>query len=62
MLKQIVDPKAQFRSVAEPGADSSTSTGHLMLAGIDADGGATLSALAPPKAAAAHRIRGQDMG
>jgi hypothetical protein len=42
MLKQIVDPKAQFRSVAEPGADSGTSTGHLMLAGIGADVGRDL--------------------
>ena len=41
-MVQIVDPKAQFRSVAEPWADSGTSTGHLMLAGIDADVGRDL--------------------
>src|SRR5215831_13632950 len=32
IVKRIVDAKAQFRSLAEPWADSSTSTGRLMLA------------------------------
>ena len=32
IVKQIVDAGGQFRSVAEPWADSSTSTGRLMLA------------------------------
>jgi DNA invertase Pin-like site-specific DNA recombinase len=32
IVKQIVDAKAQFRSVAEPWADSTSSTGRLMLA------------------------------
>src|SRR5205823_3131798 len=32
ILKQIVDAKAQFRSLAEPWADTGTSTGRLMLA------------------------------
>src|ERR1700726_1509870 len=32
IVKQIVDAKAQFRSLAEPWADTSTSTGRLMLA------------------------------
>src|SRR5437899_800209 len=32
IVKQIVDAKAQFRSVAEPWADTGTSTGRLMLA------------------------------
>jgi DNA invertase Pin-like site-specific DNA recombinase len=31
-MVRIVDPKAQFRSVAEPWADSGTSTGRLMIA------------------------------
>jgi DNA invertase Pin-like site-specific DNA recombinase len=31
-VKQIVDAKAQFRSLAEPWADTGTSTGRLMLA------------------------------
>src|SRR5215469_17418540 len=32
IVKQIVDAKGQFRSLAEPWADTSTSTGRLMLA------------------------------
>ena len=32
IVKRIVDAKAQFRSLAEPWADTGTSTGHLMLA------------------------------
>ena len=32
IVKQIVDAKAQFRSLAEPWADSASSTGRLMLA------------------------------
>jgi DNA invertase Pin-like site-specific DNA recombinase len=32
MVKKIVDAKAQFRSLAEPWADTGTSTGCLMLA------------------------------
>jgi hypothetical protein len=32
IVKQIVDAKAQFRSIAEPWADTGTSTGRLMLA------------------------------
>jgi DNA invertase Pin-like site-specific DNA recombinase len=32
IVKQIVDAGAQFRSLAEPWADTSTSTGRLMLA------------------------------
>src|ERR1700731_561127 len=32
ILKQIVDAKAQFRSLAEPWADTGTSTGRLMIA------------------------------
>src|SRR5215467_6185613 len=32
IVKRIVDAKAQFRSLAEPWADSTSSTGHLMLA------------------------------
>src|SRR5262249_17488009 len=34
IVKQIVDAKADFRSLAEPGADTGTSTGRLMLAGL----------------------------
>ncbi len=32
IVKQIVDSKAQFRSLAEPWADTGTSTGHLVIA------------------------------
>src|SRR6202140_4448700 len=32
IVKRIVDSKAQFRSLAEPWADTGTSTGRLMLA------------------------------
>jgi DNA invertase Pin-like site-specific DNA recombinase len=32
IVKRIVDAKAQFRSLAEPWADTDTSTGRLMLA------------------------------
>jgi DNA invertase Pin-like site-specific DNA recombinase len=32
IVKQIADAKAQFRSLAEPWADTGTSTGRLMLA------------------------------
>jgi DNA invertase Pin-like site-specific DNA recombinase len=32
IVKRIVDAKAQFRSLAEPRADTGTSTGRLMLA------------------------------
>ena len=32
IVKRIVDAKAQFRSLAEPWADTGTSTGRLMIA------------------------------
>ena len=32
IVKQVVDAKAQFRSLAEPWADTATSTGRLMIA------------------------------
>jgi DNA invertase Pin-like site-specific DNA recombinase len=35
IVKQIVDAKAQFRSLAEPWADTGTSTGRLMIAVLD---------------------------
>jgi DNA invertase Pin-like site-specific DNA recombinase len=36
IVKQIVDAKAQFRSLAEPLADTGTSTGRLMIAVLGA--------------------------
>ena len=38
IVKQIVDARAQFRSLAEPWADTGTSTGDLMLAVLGAWG------------------------
>jgi DNA invertase Pin-like site-specific DNA recombinase len=35
IVKQIVDAKGQFRSLAQPWADTSTSTGRLMIAVLD---------------------------
>ena len=34
IVKRIIDAKAQFRSLAEPWADTGTSTGRLMLAAL----------------------------
>ena len=34
IVKQIVDAKAQFRSLAEPWADTGTSTGRLMMIAV----------------------------
>jgi Resolvase, N terminal domain len=57
IVKRIVDAKAQFRSLAEPWADTGTSTGRLMLAVLG--GWRTWSANSfaptPPKAGAAPR-------
>ena len=39
IVKRIVDAKAQFRSLAEPWADTGTSTGRLMLAVLGGLGG-----------------------
>jgi DNA invertase Pin-like site-specific DNA recombinase len=60
IVKQIVDAKAQFRSLAEPWADTGTSTGRLMIALL---GGLRTwsvisSAPVPPRAAAGHRSAG----
>jgi DNA invertase Pin-like site-specific DNA recombinase len=60
----MVDAKAQFRSLAEPWADTGTSTGRLMIAVL---GGlrtwsAISSALAPPGDRSRAQKRGQRMG
>jgi DNA invertase Pin-like site-specific DNA recombinase len=57
IVKRIVDAKAQFRSLAEPWADTGTSTGRLMLAVLGglADVERDLFARAPPRAAAGRR-------
>src|SRR6266705_2228835 len=51
IVKQIVDAKAQFRSLAEPWADTGTSTGRLMIA--------VLGGLADVEKAEARRRRAQ---
>jgi len=57
IVKQIVDAKAQFRSLAEPWADTGTSTGRLILpfSAASPTWSATLSALALPRAGAGRR-------
>jgi hypothetical protein len=59
-----VDAKAQFRSRAEPWADTGTSTGRLMLAVLGglADVERDLSAPGQPKAEAAPRLKGSTWG
>jgi DNA invertase Pin-like site-specific DNA recombinase len=58
IVKRIVDAKGQFRSLAEPWADTGTSTGRLMLAvlgdlaDVERD---LIRTPAPPKAGAAPR-------
>jgi hypothetical protein len=50
IVKRIVDAKAQFRSLAEPWADTGTSTGRLMIAvlgGLAAVAARPLTAPAP---------------
>jgi DNA invertase Pin-like site-specific DNA recombinase len=60
IVKHIVDAKAQFRSLADPWAESASSTGRLMLAALGglADVQRVLSGPAPPKAGAAPRTKG----
>ena len=56
IIKQIVDAKAQFRSLAEPWADTGTSTGDLMLAVLGGLGDVERDLeRAPPKAGATPR-------
>jgi DNA invertase Pin-like site-specific DNA recombinase len=60
IVKQIVDAKAQFRSLAEPWADTGTSTGRLMLAVLGglADVERDLIRTRPPRAAVGRRSAG----
>ena len=44
-VKQIVDAKAQFRSLVEPWADTGTSTGWLMIAVLGGSGRPALAGL-----------------
>jgi hypothetical protein len=58
IVKRITDAKAQFRSLAEPWADTGTSTGRLRFSAGWPTWSAILSAPAPPRAAAGRRSAG----
>src|SRR5271156_2803154 len=64
IVKHIVDAKAQFRSLAEPWADTGTSTGRLMIAVLGGLGGVEGDLLRTPTAGGRSRAqkRGQHMG
>jgi DNA invertase Pin-like site-specific DNA recombinase len=64
IVKQIVDAKAQFRSLAEPWADTGTSTGRLMLAVLGglADVERDLIPTRTTEGRSRAKARGQPMG
>ena len=65
IVKQIVDTKAQFRSLAEPWADTGTSTGRLMLTcarEASRTRSVILSARGQPKAGAGAKAQAKRMG
>jgi DNA invertase Pin-like site-specific DNA recombinase len=64
IVKQIVDAKAQFRSLAEPWADTGTSTGRLMIAVLGglADAERDLIRTGTAEGRARAKARGQHMG
>ena len=64
IVKQIVDAKAQFRSLAEPWADTGTSTGRLMIAVLGglADVERDLIRTRAAEARTRAKARGQHMG
>ena len=64
MVKQIVDAGAQFRSLAEPWADTATSTGRLMIAilGGLADVERDLIRTRTAEGRSRAKARGQHMG
>src|SRR5467141_3454767 len=64
IVKQIVDAKAQFRSLAEPWADTGTSTGRLMIAVLGglADVECDLIRTRTAEGRSRARRRGQHMG
>src|SRR3974390_2592102 len=64
IVKQIVDGKAQFRSLAEPWADTGTSTGRLMIAVLGglAGGGRELTRPRTAEGRSRAKARGQHMG
>jgi DNA invertase Pin-like site-specific DNA recombinase len=64
IVKQIVDTKGQFRSLAEPWADTSTSTGRLMIAVLGglADVERDLIRTRTAEGRSRAKARGQHMG
>src|SRR5438067_13938189 len=64
IVKQIVDAKAQFRSLAEPWADTCTSTGRLMIAVLGglADVERDLIRICTAEGRSRAQKRGQHMG
>ena len=64
IVKQIVDAGAKFRSLAEPWADTSTSTGRLMIAVLDglADVERDLLRTRTAEGRSRAKARGQHMG
>ncbi len=64
IVKQIVDAEAQFRSLAEPWADTGTSTGRLMIAVLGglADVERDLIRTRTPEGRSRAQKRGQHMG
>ena len=64
IVKQIVDAKAQFRSLAEPWADTATSTGRLMIAVLGglADVERDLIRTRTAEGSSRAKARGQHMG
>src|SRR6201986_2415100 len=64
IVKRIIDAEAQFRSLAEPWADTGTSTGRLMLAVLGGVAGVE-GGLVPTRTAEGRgraKARGQPMG
>lgn len=64
IVKQIVDAKAQFQSLAEPWADTATSTGRLMIAVLGglADAERDLIRTRTAEGRERAKARGQHMG
>src|SRR3977135_1448427 len=64
IVKQIVDAGGQFRSLAEPWADTSTSTGRLMIAVLGglADGERDRITTHTAEGRSRAKARGQHMG
>jgi DNA invertase Pin-like site-specific DNA recombinase len=64
IVKEIVDAGAQFRSLAEPWADTGTSTGRLMLAVLGglADVERDLIRTRTAEGRSRVKLRGKDMG